>query len=261
MIGIASYERSFAINFFTESDTTSFEEGFKSRVIADRSRIRLRTELAGRSAAIVGNAVVQNVGADIDMHDEVIRLNTMRAWQKAEYEDGCRITMWAGHPAFVISRNVHQDLIAIKFFEEAVLANIPLWALSPFHITCDSFSWMRDHGALERLAVAPPPYEIYEVACRTWPDEEVSRLFSIPAKRGTLIGLPYFDLLFTGTRLALLLELCGVKQISLYGSDLFRGTPRDQIWFGHDPALDRDVLQGLERRLSAAGGYLRWHGG
>jgi hypothetical protein len=259
MIGVAGYEKSFGLQFADEADlgpSTHLDE--RSRIIVLDKRYGLRGDLAGKRVALVGNGSVENCGRLIDDHDEVIRISAMGSWRRSVIHDGERVTIWAGHPWLVVHRNSLGEPEPISLFAELVAAGVQLWALSPFHISFDAYKWMSTEGLLDRLVVAPPPAVIYDIACTYLDAEEISQLFSIPPNRKHLVGIPHFDLLLTGTRLALLLELSGVKHLSLYGFGLFDMSTQN-VWFGHDLQTDLRVLVNMKRRIVDGGGRFYWH--
>ncbi|NKB79730.1 hypothetical protein HED49_17995 [Ochrobactrum daejeonense] len=105
-IGSASYERSFGLNFIHEKDLLADNDyGPEMRILPCRSKFGLRSGLAGKRVALVGNGEIRDCGPLIDAHDEVIRITTMRAWQADPVHDGTRTTIWAGHPWIVVRRN------------------------------------------------------------------------------------------------------------------------------------------------------------
>jgi hypothetical protein len=88
--------------------------------------------------------------------------------------------------------------------------------------------------------------------------QDIETIFSIAPARRQLTGMTRYELLLTGTRLALALEACGVGRLSLYGFDLFSASS-DPLWFGHDLAIDRQVLFGVRRRFEETGRLFHWH--
>jgi len=260
-IGQSSYEKSFGIKFVDEeiisrmshNELSIFDvEMFKLRVIPRSLRYGFPSNLSELSVAVVGNGIVSGYGAQIDRHDHVIRISGMRNWQRNSENDGTRITLWAGHPAFVISDDKLSDP-----FEYIINDDTPLWALSPFHITCSSYILLRDRGLLEKLLVLPAPATLFDRFHNFLNPEEISDLYSIPHGRRQLTGLSNFELLLTGTRLILALEACRVKEISIFGFDLFNKST-DPIWFGHNIEIDRKIITGIHRRYSQSGRNFFW---
>ncbi|TWG89433.1 hypothetical protein L598_008200000030 [Mesorhizobium sp. J18] len=255
-IGLASYQRSFGLKFIHESDPLPDTDP-RTRILVSTHRYGMPSDLAGKSVAVVGNGCVQNSGKLIDGCDEVIRISTMRNWNRASEHDGVKTTIWAGHPWLVVRRKADGELAPNPRFAELARAGSQLWAASPFHISVDSYRWLKAEGHLERLLVAPPPAEIYEIGCSYFDAEELRLLFSIARQRKNVIGFSNFDLLLTGTRIVLMLELCGVTRISLFGTNLF-GFSRDGVWFGHDLMFDYKVLMRVRKRLKEKGGEFHW---
>jgi len=257
-IGAASFRRSFGLEFLLEEDLPPVPQLVPGmRVIPADSRYGLRFDLAGKRVAVVGNGAVKGRGGVIDGHDEVIRLSSMRHWRHSPLDDGERITLWAGQPEFVVALDETGRPAARPSFAAIVAQGVPLWGMSPFHVSLPSYCWLKERGALARLMIAPPPAAICDMMCEWMEAETLAEIFSLVPKRGKLVGQTYFDVLFTGTRLVLLLELCGVTEISLFGCDLFLRSV-EPVWWGHDPALDRRVLLGCQQRLRRRGGDLRW---
>jgi hypothetical protein len=258
-IGLASYERSFGLRFVDESSCLA-DADYDSRVrmLVSDHRYEMRWDFAGKKVAVVGNGTVLGCGPLIDSCDEVIRISTMRNWQKSPLHDGARVTTWSGHPWLVVRRNNKGDLEANGRFAELLESGTKLWAASPFHISVDAYRWLKNQGFLDRLFVAPSPAIIYEIACSRLGADDLQKVFSISGQIKNIIGLSRFDLLLTGTRIILLAELCGAEDIALFGSNLFNFS-REGVWFGHDLEFDYDVLMGVKRRILAKGGNFYWH--
>ena len=254
-LGRSAYERSFGINFLEEGEIDAAAVyGLLSRVIPASTRYGLPDRLRGRSVAIVGNSVITGVGAEIDSHDEVIRMTTMRNWARVAEHDGERVTLWAGMLARVLKGSQ-----PIPPFERLVGDRVPLWCLSPFHITCDAYNYLRACGALEELLVLPPAACLFDDFHKCMGAEQVAMLYGMPPGTLDLSGFNWYERILTGTRLALLMELCGVSHVSLYGFDLF-SSESGRLWSGHDVSVDRQLLAGLGRRLAQSGRGFRWHG-
>lgn len=258
-IGLAGYQRSFGLHFVEETpDLARANHDSRVRVLVDERRYGMRWDLAGRRVAVVGNAPVENCGALIDGCDEVIRISSMRNWRQSALHEGTRLTTWAGHPWFVVHRNNKGEPVANGKFEAGLEAGMKLWAASPFHISFDAYRWLSARGYLDSLLVAPPPANIYEIACSSLDAEALQKIFSISGPVRNIVGLTYFDRLLTGTRILLMLELCGVKDIYMFGFNLF-GFSMEGVWFGHDLAFDHDVIMGIKRRIEARGGTFHWN--
>lgn len=258
-IGSASYERSFGLKFIPEKDILADNDyGPEMRILPCRSKYGLRDGLAGKRVALVGNGEISDCGPLIDAHDEVIRITTMRAWQADPIHDGTRTTIWAGHPWIVVRRNPAGVLVPNAKFEQLLKEDIDIWAASPFHISVDSYRWLKTRGHYDDLLVTPAPMDVYEIACRKMTAEYLQTLFSISHQKENIIGFPYFDLMLTGTRLILLLELSGVKDISLFGFNLFDFS-YENVWFGHDLHFDYNVINEAKKRIIDSGGNFYWH--
>jgi len=254
MLGRSSYEKSFAITFLDESriDLCATYD-FKTRVIPHSWRYGLCEGMYGKSVAVVGNGIVRQCGADIDAHDEVVRMSSMANWTRCPEDDGARLTLWAGQLALVVSGTTVNDR-----FREVVASGTGLWALSPFHITCDAYAFLRKmNRQLETLVLPSAPW-LFDVFHQYMTAEDMETLFTMAPARRQLTGMTRYELLLSGTRLILALEACGVERISLYGFDLFVNTP-SAIWFGHDVAVDYRVILGVRRRFQEAGRLFYWH--
>jgi hypothetical protein len=255
-IGRSAYERSFDISYIEEEDIVpSLDYNFRTRVIPKSLPYGLPAGLCGKSVAVVGNGVVTGSGSTIDSHDEVIRISGMRSWRKSKQDDGVRTTLWSGHLAFVIDQQG-----ANPTFAELVEQGVPLWTLSPFHITCDAFLWLRNRPVAPQVLVLPAAAVLFDVYHQHMSAIDMEVLFSIPPPRRQLTGLSRYECLLTGTRLVLALEACGVSAISLYGFDLF-ANDEESVWFGHDLKVDLQVLQMVRQRLTAHGKAFHWTGG
>jgi hypothetical protein len=260
-IGVGAYERSFGLRFIHESDVASVTVGLdpKVRVIPSNKRIGYPPELRfrGRSVAIVGNSTVVDCGPMIDSHDVVIRMTTMRNWKKSKQDDGEKITIWAGQPVFVFQGTAeHPEPLPV--FREVVKNGVDLWANSPFHVSLEAFAWFTAQGGWDRLHFAPPPFALYDAMCLTHSAQDLRLIFSPAPEKRFLVGLVAYELLLTGTRVALLLDMLGVSRISLFGFDLFTSAP-GQLWFGHSVDVDWQVLQIIKRRSRSDGRDFYWH--
>lgn len=250
----SAFETAFGITFLEESEIDPCRTyDFRTRVVPAAWRYGLRDDLSGKSVAVVGNGTVRGCGKEIDSHDEVIRISSMRRWSGDACEDGARITMWAGQLAFVVS-GVSID----EKFSAIVARGTKLWALSPFHITCDAYTFLEHWHARPDLLVLPSASCLRDVFREYMSSEDVETLFEIAPACRHVVGMTRYELLLTGTRLVLGLEASGVGRLSLYGFDLFTSTS-DPLWFGHDVDVDRRVLLGVKRRFGAAGRGFCWH--
>lgn len=251
--GREAYERSLGITFLDESEV---EPGraydFRTRVIPSCVRFGIPPRLSGARVAVVGNGVVEGFGAEIDGHDEVIRISQMGRWRQSPGDDGVRITMWAGQLAFVAV-----DGTVDRTFGEVVARGTALWALSPFHITCDAFNFLRCRPVAPDLTILPSASFLRDSLGRHMGASEVDFLFEIVPPVQHVSGMIRHELLFTGTRLVLALELAGVRALSLYGFDLFTHSPR-RPWIGHNPAVDLRVLTGVQRRFAETDREFSW---
>jgi len=253
-LGRSSYEKSFNVTFLEEHEIDCGRTyDFKTRVIPVSWSYGFPVGLKGKSVAVVGNGVVRDCGVEIDAHDEVVRISTMRNWSRHSEHDGARLTMWAGHLGFVVTGAVVNER-----FREVATCGTPLWTLSPFHVTCDAYSFLRKMERQPETLVLPSWACLFDVFHQYMTAEDMETIFSIAPARRQLTGMTRHELLLTGTRLALALEACGVGRLSLYGFDLFSASS-DPVWFGHDLAIDRKVLLGVRRRFEAAGRLFHWH--
>lgn len=258
LLGIPAYE-ALNVKYVDLADSGAAQlQWSDARVILPDEYYDFPFDLAGQRVAIVGNGVVTGCGRDIDGHDVVIRITSLRHWRRDAVDDGERLSLWAGQPWRVVEWGPAGEIHVQEGFARAARDGLRLWALSPFHISFVAYRWMRDQGVLRNLIVAPTPVVIYDMACQFMSADDLSVLFSLPPDRGGLAGLFAYDMLFTGTRLGLLLELAGVSRISVYGCDLFSGM-RQQLWEGHDVHTDFRVLRSLKERLTARGGAFYWH--
>ena len=153
------------------------------------------------------------------------------------------ISLWAGNPWFVIHRN-GDDLIADMAFDQHVRSGGELWGVSPFHVSVDSYRWLVANKALDRFLVSPPPLLLYDRHCASLDGDDVALIYGQRPPVRNLVGLPIFEILLTGTRILLLLEMCGVCNISLFGFNLF-SVGSDPLWFGHELAYDRRAILGV----------------
>ncbi len=253
VIGKSAYEKSFNIRFLEEQDVIpSPDYNFFTRVIPTSIPYGFADNFSGRSVAVVGNSVISGRGEEIDAHDEIVRISGMRNWQRSKAGDGVRTTLWSGHLAFVIERETVNSA-----FNELVDQDVPLWALSPFHVTCDAFLWIKSRPNPPNLRILPSSSILFDLYHDYMSVTDMELLFSIPPARRQLTGLSRYERLLTGTKLVLALEACGVEQISLYGFDLFAGT-EDSVWFGHDLDVDRQVLSRVSERFSRRGKTFNW---
>ncbi|ACA15384.1 hypothetical protein M446_0830 [Methylobacterium sp. 4-46] len=136
-IGKSAYERSFGVKFFEEHEIS--EDGiydYNTRVLPSNLSCGLRTDLEGQRIAVVGNGRVDASGAEIDAHDQVIRITGMRHWRRDPDGDGVRTTLWAGLPAHVVARDEAGAVHANGAFASLVRDGVAFWAVSPFHVTC-----------------------------------------------------------------------------------------------------------------------------
>lgn len=253
-----AFERAFQVTFLEEEAMAGHAGlNFRTRVIPRNVSYGLPTDLAGQSVAVVGNGIIRSGGAEIDAHDQVIRISAMPNRTRDAATDGSRTTLWAGHPVFVINRDRLGQRTANLAFETLARDGVPLWAISPFHITCDSYLWLEEEERLSSLLISPSPNALSERLRYFLPSEEMSEIFSLAVDRGHLGELTNFELLTTGTRIIVLLEACNVKAISLYGFDLFKTSP-DSVWFGHDLSLDLRVINNVQNRFIKAGKIFNW---
>ncbi|MBB5753921.1 polysaccharide pyruvyl transferase family protein [Prosthecomicrobium pneumaticum] len=158
--------------------------------------------------------------------------------------DGVRARAWLrliARAGLVVTGRYHHVVAAFAF-------GTPVVALR----------WMERAGVIDRLRVALPPLALFDAFCARLEPEDLAILFAIAPPRRNLVGLPRIERLMTGTRILLLLELSGVSEIGLFGTDLFVDTA-DPLWFGHDPAIDLMVIAALKRRLLARGGTFFWN--
>ncbi len=254
-IGRSAFERSFNITFVEEEDVApSPNYDFRTRVIPKSLPYGFPERLRWKAVAVVGNGEVTSCGAAIDCHDEIIRISGTRNWRKSKQHDGLRTTLWAGYLAFVVDQQG-----ANETFAELVEQGVPLWNLSPFHVTCDAFLWLRNRSVPPQLTILPSAAVLFDVFHQYMSASDMEVLFSIPLPRRQLTGLSRYERLLTGTRLVLALEACGVGAISLYGFDLFKGA-EDSVWFGHDLDVDLQVLQAVQQRFAAQGKPFYWAG-
>jgi len=254
MLGRSSYEKSFNITFLPEHEIDGGRTyDFTTRVVPVSWQYGLRDELKDKSVAVMGNGVVRDCGIEIDAHDEVVRISSMRNWSRQPAHDGARVTLWSGQLAFVVSGAAVDER-----FREVATCGTPLWTLSPFHITCDAYSFLRKMERQPETLVLPSGACLFDMFHRYMTAEDMETIFSIAPARRQLTGMTRYELLLTGTRLALALEACGVGRLSLYGFDLFSASS-DPLWFGHDLAIDRQVLLGVRRRFEETGRLFHWH--
>lgn len=256
-IGCEAYKRSYGIKFIHEATALAQPYERNIRVLPNRERWSLRMDLKGASVAVVGNGKVQDAGQLIDAYDVVIRISTMRSWGRKLHDDGERLDIWAGHPAFVVDWEGDHP-VAQEKFADAIAAGADLWCLSPFHVSLESFIFMNDAGVWSNLAVLPPPYALYEDMSSCLPGADLKQLFSIAEQNDYLVGFPVFDLLLTGTRLLVLLEHIGVRSLGVFGMNLFSSEP-EALWFGHDMRVDFDVIGRVKSRFLLDGRKFYWH--
>jgi hypothetical protein len=94
--------------------------------------------------------------------------------------------------------------------------------------------------------------------CNALGADDLHLLFAPNQANRFLVGLPFFELLLTGTRLLLLLELAGASRLGVFGFNLFsRGA--ETAWFGHAPHVDLRVMLAIKRRLQDDGRQFYWH--
>lgn len=252
-LGCSAYEASFGIRFMQESEVDRDRSyDFKTRVVPSSFPLGFPVGLEGARVAVVGNGEVDGHGAEIDAHDEVIRISQMAKWLNSPADAGERITMWSGQLAFVAS-----DGIVDEKFRRVVEEGVRLWALSPFHVTCDAFNFLRSRQVPPEVTILPSASCLFDLYGRYMGAEDIELLFSIAPVNRHLRSLVRHELLFTGTRLVLALEAAGVRSVSLYGFDLFTRAQRSP-WFGHEPGIDLRVLLGVQRRFADAGREFRW---
>jgi hypothetical protein len=255
----ATFLLSFGPEFLMESAIPLSPDLTEDRwVLPHDHRHGLRFDLAGRRVAVIGNGVVRGCGPQIDSHEEVIRITTMRHWRQCPVDDGTRITLWAGHPQFVVDLDDAGRPRARDAFARVVAQKVPLWVSSPYHLTLPSYCWLAAQGGLDRMTVTPPALVIQEMLGGVMDGAILAELSLLAPQIGNLVGRTIFDLLLTGTRLVTLLMLSGVREISLFGFDLFTQSS-DTLWWGHKPELDRRVLMDCKRILQERGGHLHWH--
>lgn len=254
MLGRSSYEKSFNVTFLAEHDIDPCRTyDFTTRVVPVSWQYGLRGDLKGKSVAVVGNGVVRDCGSEIDAHDHVVRISSMRRWSRQPEHDGSRLTLWAGQLAFVVSGSSVDER-----FREVATRGTSLWALSPFHITCDAYSFLRQMERQPETLVLPSGACLFDTFHQYMTADDINTIFTIAPARRQLTGMTHYELLLTGTRLILALEACGVGRLSLYGFDLFSASA-DPVWFGHDVAVDRRVLLGVRRRSEETGRRFHWH--
>jgi hypothetical protein len=261
-LGASAYRRSFGADIRPLAETG--DRASNPRVLLPREFYRTPKQFYGKKVAVVGNGRIGSCGNEIDSHDEVIRITAMGSWQRAAKDDGVKITAWAGHPWFVCKYDVDGILHVDPQFESVADEATVLWALSPFHVSLASYHGLEGRGLLDKLAVVPPACVVADAMVEYLDQEDFSFLFSYPSSGNSaaylnLIGLPRYDLLLTGTRLLLLLELMGATDMSLYASDLFDGGRDPAIWRGHDVSVDYRATMAVRARLEACGGSLYWH--
>jgi len=214
-------------------------------------------DLAGKKVAVVGNGAVKECGKLIDSCDEVIRISTMRNWLQSAEHDGLKTTIWAGHPWLVVHRRPTGELGAISKFAELMMRQPRLWAVSPFHISVDSYRWLCENGHIDRMLVNPSWAEVYEVSCSKMESDGIRKIFSI-SYRKDMIGFNNYELLLTGTRILFLLNLCGVSSIKIFGANLFNFSMKG-VWIGHNLEKDYDVIMYIKNRIIDSGGDFYWH--
>jgi len=255
-VGLTSYEKSFGLQFVHETDTLGQAES-RTRILVSDHRYGMPRDLAGKKIAIVGNGLVKGCGPLIDSCDEVIRISTMRNWQQSADHDGLKTTIWAGHPWLVVHRGSAGDLRANPKFAELMNRQPRLWVISPFHTSVDSFRWLCEKQIIDRTIFNPSWTEVYEVACSKLDFAEIKRIFSI-SNRKDIIGFNNYELLLTGTRIILLLYLCGVSNINIFGTNLFNFSKKD-VWFGHDIYQDFFTINYIKKRILDEGGKFYWN--
>lgn len=255
-VGLTSYEKSFGLQFVHETDTLGQAES-RTRILVSDHRYGMPWDLAGKKIAIVGNGVVKGCGSLIDSCDEVIRISTMRNWQQSAEHDGLKTTIWAGHPWLVIHRGPTGDLIANPKFAQLMSQQPRLWAVSPFHTSVDSFRWLCEKQIIDRTIFNRSWADVYEVACSKLDFDGIKRIFSFP-ERKDIVGLNNYELLLTGTRILLLLYLCGVSNLSIFGTNLFNFSKKD-LWFGHDLNQDFYTMNYIKKKVLEDGGEFYWN--
>jgi hypothetical protein len=249
----AAYESVMGVEFLPEAAVErSRSYGFKTRVIPAEYPVGLRDGLRGKRVAVVGNGAVEGLGEDIDSHEEVIRISAMRDWRKDPKEDGCKATLWAGQLAFVAA-----DGMVDPKFRQLVEEGVPIWALSPYHVTCDAYNFLRGRPARPDVTILPSAETMFGTFGSYMSADDLGTLTAIAPPRKDISGLTQYDLLLTGTRLVLALEAVGVGSISLFGFDLFTRQKR-LPWVGHDVAVDLMVLRRTSDRFRSSGREFRW---
>jgi hypothetical protein len=269
--GTGPYEATFGLRFFEASDDrplavlqqecdagTSADIRYPPRVIVPEALFGFPRHLQNRSVAVVGNGPIIGRGEEIDAHDEVIRMDTLRNWKRSKGDDGTRISLWAGHPFKHFTVDGEGQPQVSDPFREVVSLKLPLWFISPYHVTVVAYRWLAANGVLDRVTIAPSQYVTLDLLCRHLDATQLSKLFSIPTDKPWLKGLTRFELLLTGPKLALFLYACGARQVSLYGFDFFRSEPA-RLWKGHDLATDLWLIDALKSGFQARQGSLRWN--
>ena len=210
----------------------------------------MRTDLSGKSVALVGNGVLENCGKEIDSHDHVIRITGMRSWTNNPFNSGERMTIWAGLPCHVVTI-IDNEFRYFKQIQYIIYNKTDVWVSSPFHHSINSYLFFKKCITSDIL-IAPSPFMLFKKYTK-----EVSNNFMISENSDILSISKYFETLLTGTKIALYLEMCGVQKLSMYGFNLFTNAP-GELLNQHKTAIDNELLFNLKSRFDESGKDFYW---
>lgn len=238
------------INFINEDDIVPSNTYFLNQGVLPYSfNYGMRSDLSGKSVALVGNGDLENCGKEIDSHDHVIRITGMRSWTDNPIDSGERMSIWTGQLCHVVTiiDNKFKHFDKINYI---LKNNTDMWITSPFHISINSYLFLKE-CVKSNILIAPSPYMLYKNY------KEVSNNFAIPQNSDILFISKYFETLLTGTRIAIYLEMCGVTKLSMYGFNLFTKDPKG-LFNQHIPSLDHKLILNLKSRFEQYGKDFYW---
>lgn len=219
----------------------------------------IRLPVAGKSVALVGNGQVRGLGALIDQHDVVIRVNFPYLWARDPAQDGLRITLWAG-----LAKN---EVFAPQHFHNPP-ANLPLddltqelakaeefHCISHQHVQAGFWRRITDLGLKAKTHVHWAAPVVFEELERSELGRNGRFLSLITARNyndSWYGGWYNWDTLLTGVRVAVFAALGEPVSLHLFGMNFYEDQLREP-WDMHNLEINKTLMNDVFKYCSSKG--------